>query len=59
MQEITDESTLRGVIAEPVRAVAEKAIDHVDVSPRGEAPGSLLVLDGSRRARAGRACLPG
>ncbi|MDL5160021.1 MSMEG_1061 family FMN-dependent PPOX-type flavoprotein [Actinomycetospora termitidis] len=71
---ITDEAALREVVAEPPRAVADKAIDHVDeesarflaaspfflfsttgadgsvdVSPRGDPPGSVIVLEDGRR----------
>lgn len=73
MEEITDEARLREIVKEPLRAVAEKAIDRVDgesrrfleaspffllattgpegatdVSPRGDPPGSVLVLDDGR-----------
>ncbi|MBW0103715.1 MSMEG_1061 family FMN-dependent PPOX-type flavoprotein [Pseudonocardia sp. KRD291] len=73
MEEITDETRLREIIKEPVRAVAEKAVTRVDdesrrfleaspffllattgpegatdVSPRGDPPGSVLVLDDGR-----------
>ena len=73
MEEITDEARLREIVAEPGRAVAEKAVDRVDaesrrfleaspffllattgpegatdVSPRGDPPGSVLVLDEGR-----------
>ncbi|MFW5418829.1 pyridoxamine 5'-phosphate oxidase family protein [Nocardiopsis sp. CNT-189] len=73
VRRISTEEELREVVKEPVRAVAEKAIDHVDeqsrlfleaspffllattapgggtdVSPRGDPPGSVLVLDGGR-----------
>ena len=69
-RELRSEAELREFVDEPSRAVAEKAIDHVDaesarfigaspffllataaadgscdVSPRGDPPGSVLVLD--------------
>ncbi|HWM06275.1 MAG TPA: MSMEG_1061 family FMN-dependent PPOX-type flavoprotein [Actinophytocola sp.] len=69
-RELRTEAELRTFVAEPARAIAEKAIDHVDaesarfiaaspffllataaadgtcdVSPRGDPPGSVLVLD--------------
>lgn len=70
MRELRSEAELREFVDEPARAVAEKAIDHVDaesarfiaaspffllattaadgscdVSPRGDPPGSVLVVD--------------
>lgn len=73
MPEITDEATLRAIVSEPSRIIAEKAIDHVDaasrrfleaspffllattgadgsvdVSPRGDPAGQVLVLDEGR-----------
>lgn len=69
-RQLRTEAELREFVSEPSRAVAEKAIDHVDaesarfiaaspifllataaadgscdVSPRGDPPGSVLVLD--------------
>lgn len=76
---LRSELELRGFVDEPTRAVAEKAIDHVDaesarfiaaspffvlataaadgscdVSPRGDPPGSVLVLDEQTLAFADR-----
>ncbi|MCA1226851.1 MSMEG_1061 family FMN-dependent PPOX-type flavoprotein [Saccharopolyspora sp. 6M] len=70
---VSSEEQLREIIAEPHRAIAEKAIDHVDeqsalflraspffvlattcpdgsmdVSPRGDAPGGVLVAEEGR-----------
>ncbi|MFG2222406.1 MSMEG_1061 family FMN-dependent PPOX-type flavoprotein [Streptomyces sp. NPDC048644] len=76
---LRDESELRAYVREPMRAVVEKNIDHIDpesrrfieaspffllataddegacdVSPRGDPPGSVLVLDDHTLAFADR-----
>ncbi|MEV4098044.1 pyridoxamine 5'-phosphate oxidase family protein [Streptosporangium saharense] len=79
MTPVTSEEELREIVKPPPKAIAEKAIDHidqqsrlfieaspflllatvddegnVDVSPRGDPPGSVLVLDDRTLAIADR-----